>query len=299
MVKSILRYTLVILCLLSCVFSSSCKTGEGGTDTEKMPDTAEVTAEKEPEEKVTFTVPVKKIKGNKLLYMYEYSPDGRSVSMTDYTEETPITYTVTFDGAGKPLKTEWTVTVNDERSEAWYDSYDEFDEEGRVTLERRYCEGQIENAFAYTYNEAGDIETQTTRNVKQENITYRLLYDDMGTHTGTRFKKYNGENGYYSEKKIFEYDSEGRIVSEKGAALTVLHEYKLSEGFIVREKITHESADGEAVWSYYYQYSYENGKLTKKDCSFEGEVTESEEFCQTELSHYKWAIDWIFRERLP
>ena len=197
------------------------------------------------------------------------------------------------------MQTEWTVKINEERSELWRDSYDEFDSEGRITLERRYCEGQIENAFAYTYNEAGDIETQTTRNVKQENIIYRLLYDDMGTHTGTRFKKYNGENGYYTEEKKFSYDSEGRIVSEESSSFTTLHEYKLTEGFVTREKITNKSADGEALWSYYYQYFYENGKLCKKDCSFEGEVTESETFCQTELEHYSRAVDWVFRERLP
>ena len=298
--KRAVRYALVFLCIFLCFFAFSCKSDKdiGGNVTDAPTQSADETTAAVVE-KVTYTVPTKKFKGDRLLYEYSYSPDGLSMSKTDYTEETPITYTVTFGEDGRPISTEWTVAVNEERSELWRDSYDEFDEAGNITLERRYCEGQIENAFAYTYNEAGDIETQTTRNVKQENITYRLLYDEAGTHTGTRFKKYNGDSGYYSEEKEFTYDGEGRILSEKSPSYTVKHEYKLTEGFVTREKITNESDDGELLWCYYYQYSYENAKLVKKDCSFEGTVIENEEFSETEFLHYSHAVNWIFRERLP
>lgn len=245
----------------------------------------------------TYTVPLSRRTDGKLTWEYTYSPDGMSLSKTDHTEDPPITYTVTFDESGRPLYTEWTVVVNDTRTELWRDEYDEFDSEGRITLERRYCEGEIQNAFAYTYDSEGRMETQTTRNVKQQNTTYRLLYDSMGTHIGTRYKKYNGEAGYYQAEKICTYDSEGRLLTKKSADVTETHEYILDGSLVVGERIKSESAGYH--WSYYYTYKYEKNKLIRKDCSFEGMITDSEEYTETEFEHYLDAVNWIFRERLP
>lgn len=290
-----------ILCLLSALFLTflclGCTKGPD-EDTDDLDGTtvADETSDTFEPEIITYTVPSRHEKDGKVQYEYAYSEDGLSLSKTDYTEETPITYTVTFDEAGNPLNQEWTVVVNDTRTELWRDDY-YLDENGRILDEKRYCEGQIQNAYTYTYNEDGSINTQQTRNVKQQNIIYKYLYDEMGTHIATRFKKYNGEAGYYMEEKSCTYDEEGRILTETSPSYTTVHEYSLKEGFVTQEKITNIA--GEYSWSYYYQFTYENGKMTKKDCSFEGVLTDTEYFEETQFEHYKKAIDWIFRERLP
>ena len=291
---------LLCITLCFCIWLCGCTLGDSAETTVSDTTVFVTTMEdKGPEipKKDTYTVPARREKDGKIQWEYTYSPDGLSMSMTDYTEETPITYTVFFDEGGKPLRKEWTVTVNDTRSEKWRDDYDEFDSEGRITLERRYCEGQIQNAYAYTYDADGRMETQTSRNVKQENITYRFLYDEMGTHVATRFKKYNGEAGYYHEQKTCTYDSSGRIVKEEASSYTVLYDRIYDGEYLTQEKVTHCS--GDYSWSYYYGFFYEDGCLIKKDCSFDGVKTDTEYYCETEFLHYYDAINWIFRERLP
>lgn len=290
-----------LLCFLwVCVLVSSCfgcaKDFSEDTAVTEETSTAEAETDAPEPEIITYTVPSRHEKDGKVQYEYIYARDGLSLSKTDYTEETPITYAVTFDEAGNPLKQEWTVVVNDTRTELWRDDY-YLDDRGWIKDEKRYCEGQIQNAYTYTYNEDGSIDTQQTRNVKQQNITYKYLYDEMGTHIATRFKKYNGEAGYYMEEKSCTYDEEGRILTETSPSYTTTHEYSLKEGLVTQEKITNIA--GEYSWSYYYQFTYENGKMTKKDCSFEGVLTDTEYFEETQFEHYKKAIDWIFRERLP
>lgn len=297
-----LRYISFVLAIVLALGLFSCAgigsdetTAKETTEKADNEDTtkAEDTTAPEPE---TFTVPFRYEKGEKVLWEYKYSPDGLSLSKTDYREESPITYTVTFDESGAPLYTEWVVNVNDTRSELWRDEY-VLDDEGRIVEERRYCEGDIQNAYSYTYDAEGRMETQQSRNVKQQNTLYRLLYDENGTYTGARYKKYNGEAGNYTEIKTYTYDKDGRITKEETASYKVYHDYTVKEGFVTLEKITNENGDNE--WSYYYSYTYENGKLVKKDCSFSGVLTDSEHFGETEFEHYKYAIDWIFRERLP
>ncbi len=284
-----------LLLTLACL---GCTNGPAQDTTAPITETTvpeETTGEPEPEI-ISYTVPTRHEKDGRVQYEYTYAEDGLSLSKTDYTEETPITYTVTFDENGNPLKLEWTVVVNDTRTELWRDDY-YLDDDGRIKDEKRYCEGQIQNAYTYTYNEDGSINTQQTRNVKQQNITYKYLYDEMGTHIGTRFKKYNGEAGYYMEEKTCTYDEEGRILTETSPSYTTVHEYSIKEGFVTQEKITNIA--GEYSWNYYYQFTYEDGKMIKKDCSFEGVLTDTEYFEETQFEHYKKAIDWIFRERLP
>ena len=284
-----------LLLTLACL---GCTNGPAQDTTAPITETTvpeETTGEPEPEI-ISYTVPTRHEKDGRVQYEYTYAEDGLSLSKTDYTEETPITYTVTFDENGNPLKLEWTVVVNDTRTELWRDDY-YLDDDGRIKDEKRYCEGQIQNAYTYTYNEDGSIDTQQTRNVKQQNITYKYLYDEMGTHIGTRFKKYNGEAGYYMEEKTCTYDEEGRILTETSPSYTTVHEYSIKEGFVTQEKITNIA--GEYSWNYYYQFTYEDGKMIKKDCSFEGVLTDTEYFEETQFEHYKKAIDWIFRERLP
>ena len=264
----------------------------GKTDTVPIPDNAGV-----PEPKAeTYTVPLRHEKDGTVQWEYTYGADGLSLSKTDYTEETPITYTVTFDENGVPVCMEWTVIVNDTRTEKWRDDY-YLDENGRIIEEKRYCEGEIQNAYAYTYDEEGRIGTQTTRDVKQQNIIYRLLYDEMGTHVGTRYKKYNGEAGYYTEMKTCTYDGEGRIIKEETTSYTTEYEYTLTGDLITQKKVTNTA--GDYSWSYYYQYTYENGNMVREDCSFGGALTDSAFYCETEFEHYSNAINWIFRERLP
>ena len=290
-----------IICLFSAaamlctLVGCSGGNGEETTLAEETTLLEETTAVSEPEI-ISYTVPSRHEKDGRVQYEYIYSPDGLSLSKTDYTEETPITYTVTFDGEGNPLRLEWTVVVNDTRTEKWRDDY-YLDEDGRIVDEKRYCEGEIQNAYTYTYNEDGSINTQQTRNVKQQNTMYKYLYDNMGTHVATRFEKYNGEAGYYTEEKTCTYDDAGRILTEESSSYTTVHEYSLKEGLVTQEKVT--SIAGEYSWSYYYQFTYEDTKLVKKDCSFEGVLTDTEYFEETEFEHYKKAIDWIFRERLP
>lgn len=289
---------LCLLCLVAVVVASFGCTKGATEETTALKETskAEETTVAPVPETVTYTVPSRHEKDGRVQYEYTYAEDGLSLSKTDYTEETPITYTVTFDDAGNPLKTEWTVVINDARTELWRDDY-YLDESGRIVDEKRYCEGQIQNAYTYTYNDDGSIDTQETRNVKQQNIIYKYLYDDMGTHTGTRFKKYNGEAGYYMEEKACTYDDGGRLLTETSSSYSTVHEYTLKEGLVTQEKITNIA--GEYSWNYYYQFTYEDSKLTKRDCSFEGVLTDTEYFEETEFEHYKKAIDWIFRERLP
>ena len=219
-----------------------------------------------------------------------------TLSKIDYTEETPITYTVYFDENGLPLKREWTVVINDTRSELWRDDY-YLDENGRIVDEKRYCEGLIQNAYTYTYEEDGKIQTQQSRNVKQQNTIYRLLYDEMRTHVGTRFSRYNGEAGYYHEMKTCTYDEAGRILTEETDSIKVTHEYTLTSGYVTQEKITSESAG--LKWVYYDGNTYENGCLVRKDCYYDGVITDSEYYLETESRHFYDAINWIFRERLP
>lgn len=299
--KAVIRRIMVFSMLVFYLSLYSCRGEELPLDT-TAPDTTEQvtssveTEETKPQEKDTYTLPTRKEKDGKIQWEYTYSSDGLTLSKTDYTEETPITYTVYFDEKGLPLRREWTVTVNDTRTEKWRDDY-YLDDEGRIVEEKRYCEGQIQNAYSYTYETDGKIQTQNSRNVKQENTTYRLLYDEMRTHVGTRFLRYNGENGYYHEMKTCTYDEAGRILTEETQSVKVIHEYTLTKGLVTREKITNESAG--YTWSYYYGNTYENGCLVRKDCYYGGEMTDSEYFCETEYKHFYDAINFIFRERLP
>lgn len=312
MSRYLMACTAAILSLSLLLSLTSCTGNSGGDDTAN-PDSTVLSSDDtgnssanmtddssldppSAEDETSYTVPQKWEKDGKIQWEYTYSPDGRSLSKTDYTEESPITYTVTFNENGDPVSMEWTVAVNDTRTEVWRDDY-YLDDAGRIIEEKRYCEGQIQNAYGYTYDSKGRMETQTSRNVKQENTIYRFLYDEMGTHIGTRYKKYNGEHGYHMEEKTCTYDSSGRITKEESPSLTVTHEYTLSDELVTREKIT--STVGDYSWSYYYGYTYENGKLIKKDCSYDGAVTDHEYFTQTSYEHYFDAINWIFRERLP
>ena len=183
------RKIMLCITLISCLSLFSCTQNKREEIT--APDTTEITSSTEteitqPQKKDTYTVPLRKEKNGKVQWEYTYSPDKMTLSKTDYTEETPITYTVYFDENGLPLKREWTVTVNDTRSEKWRDDY-YLDDAGRIVDEKRYCEGVIQTAYTYTYEEDGPIQTQQSRNLKQQNTIYRLLYDEMGTHVGTRF----------------------------------------------------------------------------------------------------------------
>ncbi len=299
-VRSVFKKITVFLAFVMCFALVSCA-GEGNAETTAPDTTEKITAPPEtevtePTKEVTYTVPLKKEKDGKLQWEYTYSADGMTLSKTDYTEETPITYTVYFDENGLPLKREWIVTINDTRTEKWRDDY-YLDEEGKIIEEKRYCEGQIQTAYAYTYEDDGKIATQNSRNVKQENTIYRLLYDEMRTHVGTRFSRYNGERGYYHEEKTCTYDEAGRVLTEKTESLTISHEYILTSGLVTQEKITNEGADYK--WSYYYGNTYENGCLVRKDCYYDGTMTDSEYFGETEYKHFYDAINWIFRERLP
>jgi len=301
-VKSFLKITGIIASLALCLCLLSC-TGRDGADTTAPADTTEevttapdTTSPVEPTEKETFTVPLRHEKDGRLQWEYTYSADGMSISKTDYTEDPPITYTVYFDEGGLPLRMEWLICVNDTRTEKWRDDY-YLDESGRIVDEKRFCEGEIQNAYTYTYDENGRIATQQSRNVAQQNTVYRLLYDEMGTHVGTRFERYNGERGYYHEMKTCTYDDEGRILTETTESVKTTHVYTLTEGLVTQEKVTNDSAG--FLWSYYYGYTYENGCLVRKDCSYEGTMTDSEFFCETKYGHYYDAINWIFRERLP
>ncbi|MBQ4066161.1 MAG: hypothetical protein IJD22_00830 [Clostridia bacterium] len=293
---------LLVLSLFSCTQGG--EAGDTAASTEPVPESDTVsdsTTEtavppEQPPSLSTYTLPLKWEKNGKVYFEYSYSPDGKSLSLTDHTEETPITYTVFFDDNGTPLRTEWTVAVNDTRTEQWRDDY-YTDESGRITEEKRFCEGEIQNAYSYTYDEEGRLATQSSRNVKQENTMYRLLYDERGTHVATRYSKYNGESGYYMAEKTCTYDENGRIVKEESPDLTVTREYTLTGELVTGEKIT--STTGDYSWSYYYSYTYENGRMTKKACSYGGAVTDTEYFCETEFEHYYNAVNWIFRERLP
>lgn len=299
--KRIIRLLAAALCLFLAFSLFGCKNDDvdGSTaadTTENSLQETEKPAAPPPLEADTYTVPLRVEKDGKLLWEYTYSSDGLSLSRTDYREETPITYTVTFDGEGNPLRMEWVVVVNDTRTEKWRDDY-YLDEDGRIIEEKRYCEGQIQNAFAYTYDSEGRMDMQTSRDPKQRNTIYKLLYDDMGTHVGTRFKKYNGEAGYFHEMKTCTYDKEGRLVREETSSYATDYEYTLTDGLVTQKKVT--SSTGDFKWSYYYQYTYENGHMVKEDCLYDGVLTDTTQYAETEFEHYFNAINWIFRERLP
>lgn len=300
--KKFIGYISFILAAVLCaLIFCGCVTGSFGEETTKKEETAENTAdasdtEVQSTEKSTYTVPLYMEKDGVVQYEFSYDPEGASFSKTDNTEESPITYTVFFDEKGLPLRREWCVTVNDTRTENWRDDY-YLDEDGRIIDEKRYCEGEIQNAYTYTYDEEGRIATQESRNLKKENIIYRLLYDDMGTHIGTRYKKYTGESGYYKELREFEYDSDGRITDEITDSYTAEYEYTFKGDYLTVKKITYKT-EGYS-WSYYYSYTYENGKLIREDCSFDGVLTSSTYYTETEYEHFSNAIDRIFGERLP
>ena len=301
--KTASRLLLALLAALLCLASVSCTYG-GGDDTgaqtteSTAADTTISDTTKAPEpEPEGFSVPTKLLKDGKLLWEYTYSPDGKKMTKTVYTEESPITYTTVFDDNGKPLYTEWVIVINSERSEIWRDEYDEFDGDGRITLERRYCEGDIQNAFAYTYDAEGRMETQTTRNVQQKNTIYRLLYDERGTHVGTRYSKYNGEAGYYHPQKTCTYDEDGRILTEVSDTLNITHEYKVQKSKVLSEKITMKS--GEFSISYYTKNTYVDGLLSLCETYYEDVLTEETHYEKTDYQHYLDAVNWIHRERLP
>lgn len=247
-------------------------------------------------EAITYTVPLYQEVGGKVQWEYTYSTDGLSFAKTDLSEEVPITYTVTVDENGAPLHREWTVVVNDTRTEAWRDDYF-VDENGVIYEEKRYCEGQIQNAYSYTYGENGEIATQESRNVMQENTTYRLLYDEMGTHVATRYLKYNGESGYYKDETVCTYDEKGRLASETTDSLYTEYTYMEKDGYTVSMKVT--CTAGDYTWTYSYNYIYEDGKLSCEEYVYGGEVKSRIYYTQTEFEHYESLEKWIFRERLP
>lgn len=259
----------------------------------KAPETED---SQQPPEITTYTVPLYMEVGDKVQWEYTYAADGLSFSRTDYTEETPIIYTVCVDENGTPLYREWTVMVNNERTELWRDDY-YVDENGFICDEKRYCEGQIQNAYTYTYGENGEMATQQTRNVQQENTFYRLLYDDNGTHIGTRYEKYNGEVGYYEEEKVCTYDRKGRIATETTSSLHTEYTYMENDGHVVSKKVT--CTAGDYTWTYTFNYTYENGALTCEEQLFNGEVKSRIYYTQTEFEYYATLEKWVFRERLP
>jgi len=312
------KYVTLLLCLTVCL--SACSAGgsiktppaetaqppestdragdETEPDTIAFPETDGEQTDLPPvdESPDTYTVPLRLEIDGVVQWEYAYAPDGLSLSKTDYTEETPITYTVIFDENGAPLRTEWTVAVNDERSEAWRDDY-YLDEAGRIVDEKRYCEGEIQNAYTYTYEESGAIATQESRDVFQRNTFYRLIYDEMGTHVATRYKNYLGEAGYHMQEKTCTYDEKGRIVTESSPTVQREYVYMEKDDVLVGKRVV--NTVGEYKWSYTYSYTYEDGRLLREDCSFEERLSDTKFYTETEFAHYARVQEWVFRERLP
>ncbi len=288
---------LLMLSFCACSYSPDADTKEETTETEGETTIPPETQEKPPVPSVTYTLPEYMVVGDKVQWKYTYDPAGLSISKIDYTESPPITYTLNFDENGMPKNLTWVVEVNETRSEVWEDLYF-FDEDGNIETEKRYCEGELQHTYRYTYDEEGRMLSQHTikrRNGKES--LYTLFYDEMGECIGITEKKDSKEETVYKEMVENTYSEDGRLIKTLAPSHEINYEYQLKGDLVTTEKVTFVS--GDVRWSYYYQYAYENSKLTRMDSSFEGELTDTTYYTESEFEHYlKWS-QWVFRERLP
>ena len=299
--KRILLLTVIFILSVTAVACTETKVPADTTATETTaPDTTvedTTEADKEPEE-ITYTLPLSSTKDGRLLKEYSYSKSGLTMTLTDFTEETPITYTVTFAEDGRPVSCEWVVAVNNIRTERWKDEYT-LDDKGNIVTEKRYCEGALQFTYTYTYDENGNMLTQRSQQeYNKKNFTdYILTYDSHNTCVAVTSSLNGAPAEAYKEDVENVYGEDGRIVESRSDSYTVTYEYTDKDGFLTNEKVSYKSTD--YSWSYYYQYTYENGKLIKEDCSYNGILTGTTLYTQSTCAHYADAIDWIFRERLP
>lgn len=293
----------LVLVLAGCVGEN--KAEDTTADKTTVPDTTvedTTKADKEPEE-ITYTLPMSVTMEGNLLKEYSYSQNGLTMTMTDYAEESPITYTVTFDSEGNPLYTEWVIAVNDIRTEKWKDEYT-LDDRGNIVTEKRYCEGALQFTYTYTYDENGNMLTKRSqKEYRDKGFTdYVLTYDDHNTCVSVSSSLNGKPFGDYREPIENSYDEKGRVTETRAKSYKMTYEYTEKEGFVTNEKIAFESynEDGSTwSWNYYNQYTYENGKLVKEDCLYDGILTDTTLYTQSKWAHYARAIDWIFSERLP
>lgn len=300
-----MKVFLRLACLLLALFLCSCSLptafeGEESEETtyQKETEPAETEPEPEPEPEIqTFTLPHYQDMAGDIQWEYEYSPDGLSLSKTVNTEEPPIIYTVYFDENKKPKKTEWTVQVNDTRTEKWEDVYT-LDEKGNIIFEKRYCEGELQHTYTYTYDEKGNMISQLTH--KQSDSTeyyYELFYDEMGECISITHSLNGAAPTNYKEGITNTYDDKGRIETTVASTHSISYEYSEKEGLVTTKKATYNGGDSQ--WSYYYQYTYENSKLIKEESYFFGALSDTIYYTESEHEHYVKALDWVFRERLP
>ncbi|MBE6714691.1 MAG: hypothetical protein E7575_05350 [Ruminococcaceae bacterium] len=293
---------LALLCTMMLNVFSACQTPSEGrpqqqdsTDqTTKEEDTTSVVPDAGP---ITYTLPHYADKSGTVQWEYSYSPDGLSLSKTDNTEEPPITYTVRFNEEGLPLNMEWTVIVNDTRTEKWEDIYT-LDDNGNIVTEKRYCEGELQHTYIYTYDAEGRIISQTTYKEKDSSCNYyRLTYDGKGECIHITHSLNSKPETEYKEALTTAYDENGRLISAVSPSYSINYEYSLTEELVTTKKVSYQSQN--AKWSYYYQYTYEDSKLKKEDTYFSGILTETNYYTESEHEHYVKAVDWMFRERLP
>ena len=200
----------VFLLLCSCEERESSLSGDStAPDTTETETTAEETTDAPRPEKTTYTLPSSAMKEGRLLYEYHYSNNGLSMTKVDYKEETPITYTVTFDSEGRPLCTEWVVAVNNIRTEKWKEYT--LDSAGNIIKEVRYCEGDIQHVYTYTYDGKGNMLTQRSYDQRKKvSVDYTLAYDEMGECTGVMASDSGKPYTVYKEKSENTYDEKGR-----------------------------------------------------------------------------------------
>lgn len=288
---------LLMLSLCACSFHQSSVPSEETTEREPEATSATETEPEDPVPPVTYTLPEYMVVGDKVQWKYTYDTDGLSISKIDYTESPPITYTLSFDENGMPVKLRWVVEVNETRSEVWEDLYF-FDNRGNIETEKRYCEGELQHTYRYTYDDASRMLTQHTikRRNGKENL-YTLSYDEMGQCIGITEKKNSDAETVYKETIENTYSEDGRIIKTVAPSHEIDYEYQFKEGLVTTEKVTFTS--GDVCWSYYYQYAYENSKLSRMDSFFEGDLTDTTYYTESEFEHYlKWS-EWVFRDRLP
>ena len=303
--RSLFFRSLALIIAISALFLSlsACTSDKESADTtaETVADTTaeDTTAKEEEPKEITYTLPLSASKDGRLLREYSYSKNGLTMTMTDFTEESPITYTVTFGEDGRLASLEWVVYVNNIRTEKWKDEYT-FDEKGNIVTEKRYCEGALQFTYTYTYDENGNMLTQRSSKEYGKNKSYTdyvLTYDSHNTCVGITSSLNGGPAEAYKEAIENKYDENGRVVESKSDSYTVTYEYTDKDSLLTNEKVTYKSAD--FSWSYYYQYTYEKGKLIKEDCSYNGILSDTTLYTESSFLHFADAIEWVFRERLP